>query len=291
MWLVVGSAGQLGRCMTDLLDQQSIPYIGATHRDLNITNSDKVLDFVTRSKPSFILNAAAWTNVDSAEDNEAAATRVNGEGAGNVAEAAKRCGARLIHVSTDYVFDGNSSTPYLVDGLTLPINAYGRSKRAGEVAVREISEGRFPIVRTAWLYSQYGKNLLTTFSTKAMAGEEVRVVDDQVGQPTSAHDLARFILHLSSLEELPPIIHGTNSGSASRCEFVREVYAFLGVDTELVSAVNHDVFPMQAARPMYSVLGHDDLVARGITPMQDWKKGLSESLALFRNVPTEVESK
>ena len=291
MWLVVGSGGQLGRCMTGLLDQKSIPYIGATHRALDITDSEEVLDFVARIKPSFILNAAAWTNVDSAEVNETAATRVNGEGAAKLAEAAKYFGARMFHMSTDYVFDGNSSTPYSVDGSAEPINAYGRSKRAGEVAVREIGEGNFPIVRTAWLYSQYGKNLLTTFAAKAMAGEEVRVVDDQVGQPTSAHDLAKFVLHLSSFPKLPPIIHGTNSGSASRYEFVQELYASLGANSELVSAVNHDVIPMQATRPMYSVLGHDDLVSRGITPMQDWKKGLAECLPLFRNVPTEVESK
>jgi dTDP-4-dehydrorhamnose reductase len=277
--------------MTDLLDQKSIPYIGSPHRALDITDSEEVLDFVGHNKPSFILNAAAWTNVDSAEDNEEAATCVNGDGARNLAEAAKRCGARMIHVSTDYVFDGNSSTPYSVDDFTQPINAYGRSKRAGEVAVREIGEGNFPIVRTAWLYSQYGKNLLTTFAAKAMAGEEVRVVDDQVGQPTSAHDLAKFVLHLSSFPKLPPIIHGTNSGSASRYEFVREVYASLGENSDLVSAVNHDVFPLQATRPTYSVLGHDDLVSRGITPMQDWKEGLADCLPLFRNVPTEMESK
>ena len=291
MWLVVGSGGQLGRCMTDLLDQKSIPYIGATHRDLDITNGEEVVDFVARVKPSFILNAAAWTNVDSAEDNEEAATRVNGDGTRNLAEAAKRCGARMFHVSTDYVFDGNSLTPYSVDDLAQPINAYGRSKLAGEVAVREIGDGNFPIIRTAWLYSQYGKNLLTTFATKAKAGEAVRVVKDQVGQPTSAHDLAKFVLQLSSMEKVPPVIHGTNGGSASRYEFVREVYESFGMKPELVSAVNHDEFPMRATRPMYSVLGHDDLVPHRITPMQDWKKGLADCLPLFRNVPAEVESK
>ena len=279
MWLVVGSGGQFGRCMTDLLDQKSIPYIGATHRDLDITNGEEVLDFVARVKPSFILNAAAWTNVDSAEDNEEAATRVNGDG------------ARMFHVSTDYVFDGNSLTPYSVDHLAQPINAYGRSKLAGEVAVREIGDGNFPIIRTAWLYSQYGRNLLTTFATKAKAGEAVRVVEDQIGQPTSAHDLAKFVLQLSSLENVPPIVHGTNGGGASRYDFVREVYESLGMKPELVSAVNHDEFPMRATRPMYSVLGHDDLVSHGIKPMQDWKKGLADCLPLFRNVSAEVETK
>lgn len=281
----------MGRCMTDLLDQKSIPYIGATHRALDITNSEEVLNFVAHIKPSFILNAAAWTNVDYAEDNEAAATRVNGAGAKNLAEAAKSFDARMFYVSTDYVFDGNSSTPYSVEDLAQPINAYGRSKLAGEVAVHQIGEGNFPIVRTAWLYSQYGKNLLTTFATKAKNAKEVRVVDDQVGQPTSAHDLAKFVLHLSSLEHVPPIVHGTNGGSASRYEFVREVYALLGTNSELVNAVNHDVFPTRATRPMYSVLGHDDLVSRGIVTMQDWKKGLAECIPSLRNVPTEVESK
>jgi dTDP-4-dehydrorhamnose reductase len=291
MWLVVGSGGQLGRCMTDLLAHKSIPYMGASHRALDIGDREEVMDFVVRIRPSFILNAAAWTNVDSAEDNEAEATRVNGEGAGNLAEAAKRCGARLIHVSTDYVFDGLSSTPYSVDDSTLPINAYGRSKLVGEVAVHEIGEGLFPIVRTAWLYSKYGQNLLTTFAAKAMGGEAVRVVDNQVGQPTSAHDLANFLLRLSSLEKLPPIIHGTNSGSASRYEFVREVYASLGADTELVSPVGHDAFPMRAQRPMYSVLGHDDLVSHGITPMQEWKKGLAQCIPLLPGVAKKAESR
>ena len=291
MWLVVGFGGQLGRCMTDLLAQKSIPYMGASHRALDIGDREDVMDFVGRVKPSFILNAAAWTNVDSAEDNEAEATHVNGEGARNLAKAAKLFGARLIHVSTDYVFNGLSSTPYSVDDSTQPINAYGRSKLAGEIAVSEIGEGLFPIVRTAWLYSQYGKNLLTTFASKALSGESVRVVDDQIGQPTSAHDLARFILHLSSFEKLPPIIHGTNSGSASRYEFVRAVYALLGADIELVSPVGHDAFPMRAQRPMYSVLGHDDLVSHGITPMQEWDKGLAQCIPLLPSVAKKAESR
>ena len=265
----------------DVLAQNSIVYMGTSHKALDITDRLEVMDLVARIKPSIVLNAAAWTNVDSAEDNEEEATRVNGDGAAYLAEAARQTGARLIHVSTDYVFDGSSSEPYDVDVVPSPANAYGRSKLAGENAVLEIGEGRFPVVRTSWLFSQYGQNLATTFGAKAMKNEPVQVVSDQIGQPTSARNLAEFILQISTERELSPVLHGTNSGSASRFDFVRELYSLLGADVNLVTPVPHTAFELRASRPMNSVLSHENLVANGITPMRDWKLGLTDCAELL----------
>lgn len=282
MWLVVGANGQLGRSMTELLESNTTDYVALSRHQLDITDSVAVENVFEELRPTIVLNAAAWTAVDDAEGHEVAALRVNAQGPANLAKSTSMVGAQLVQISTDYVFDGQANVPYTVTSPTEPMNAYGRTKLAGENAIREFQNGNSCIVRTAWLYSEYGKNFAKTMTVKALRGEAVRVVDDQLGQPTSAHDVAQLILDISRLKEMPPIAHGTNSGQATWFQFAQEIYSQLGADPALVSPVDTSAFPTVAKRPAYSVLDHSDFPAWGLQPMQNWQVGLSDSIESIR---------
>lgn len=288
MWLIIGSGGQLGHCMVQCLQDQSTDFVAVDYSCLDVTNASQVTSLIHEVRPTIILNAAAWTAVDEAEDRETEAMAVNAIGPENLARASISVQARLIHISTDYVFNGSSKEPYRVDSRTQPSNAYGRTKLAGENAVLEIGKGSFPIIRTAWLYSEFSKNFARTICSRALHGDPASVVNDQLGQPTSAHDLAAFIFQIAQLEISPSILHGTNSGQATWYEFAREIYSLLGVDTSLVKPVGSAAFPTKAKRPSYSVLDHSDLKNRGIRPMQDWRLGLADVLEEIK-VSIEME--
>jgi dTDP-4-dehydrorhamnose reductase len=283
MWLVVGASGQLGRCMTELLEEKSTSYVALGHHQLDITDAVAVEKVFEDLKPTFVLNAAAWTAVDDAEEHEADALRVNAHGPANLAWSSSSIGARLIHISTDYVFNGQANIPYTVNSPTGPMNAYGRTKFAGEKAVLESRDGNNCVVRTAWLYSEHGKNFTKTMAFRALSGEPVRVVNDQLGQPTSAHDLAQLIWSISLLEKMPSIAHGTNAGQATWFQFAQEIYTQLGADPALVSPVDSTAFPTVAKRPAYSVLDHADFASWGLRPMQNWKNGLTDSIKRIRS--------
>jgi dTDP-4-dehydrorhamnose reductase len=162
------------------------------------------------------------------------------------------------------------------------MNAYGRTKLAGEKAILESVERNSCVVRTAWLYSEHGKNFAKTMATRALRREPARVVNDQLGQPTSAHDLAQLIWSISQLEKMPSIVHGTNAGQATWFQFAQEIYSQIGADPALVSPVDTSAFPTLAKRPAYSVLDHVDFTSWGLRPMQNWSSGLSESIDRIR---------
>jgi len=278
MWLVVGANGQLGRCLQDVLVQKNVEYLATTRRDLDVSNSDAVSKFLSTRSFSTIVNCAAWTAVDEAEEHESEALRINFDGPRNLAIAAKNAASRFIHISTDYVFSGDASTPYTVQTPTAPMNAYGRTKLKGDEAVLEIGDGQFPVIRTAWLYSRYGKNFAKTMTGRALQELPVGVVDDQVGQPTMAGDLAHLIFQVATAETFPSVIHGTNSGQASWFDFAQAIYESLGCDLSLVSPVASTQFPTKAKRPSYSVLDHSELVDTSITEMRDWLHALRDEI-------------
>lgn len=290
MWLIVGANGQLGRCLQDALTRQHIEFVAAPYSDLDISDAQAVSHFVSSHSFSTIVNCAAWTAVDDAEDHEAEALRINYEGPRNLAIAAKATGARLIHLSTDYVFSGDATAPYTVNTPTNPLNAYGRTKLKGDEAVLEIGEGQFPVIRTAWLYSKYGKNFAKTMASRAIQGLPVRVVDDQVGQPTLAGDLAQLIVSVANVGESPSIIHGTNPGEATWFDFAREIYELLGADVSLVSPVPSAEFPTKAKRPSYSVLDHSELAGTSIDKLRDWKSALRDEISnIQQHVTSEMK--
>ena len=278
-WLITGGSGQLGIAVSQELGDRGRIFKAWNSIDLNITQGPIVRDFVSDLSPKVIINCAAWTDVDGAETNEREASRVNRDGAENIAMAAKHCGAKLIHLSTDYVFSGEGNTPWQVDDKIEPQSAYGRTKAEGESRVLAIYPENASIVRTAWLYSPWGKNFAKTMTRLAINGEgEVRVVNDQTGQPTSAVDLAKQLVELGLSSSPAGTYHGTNSGEATWFEFAQEIFKLAGADANRVVPVSSSEYPRPAKRPAYSVLSHDACAKTSIKPMRDWRIALEEAM-------------
>jgi dTDP-4-dehydrorhamnose reductase len=276
-WLVTGGSGQLGIVVSEELDLRGITFTAVGSKDLDITNSRNINDLIAQNIPSVIVNCAAWTDVDGAESNEESAYKVNSYGPENLAAAAASNGCRLIHVSTDYVFSGESQTPFEIADQINPQSAYGRTKADGEKKVLATYPQNSFIVRTAWLYSAKGKNFAKTMTRLALNGDgEVRVVNDQMGQPTSAVDLAKQIVDLGLSNAPAGIYHGTNSGQATWFQFAQEIFTLAGADINRVVAVSSSEYQRPAKRPSYSVLSHDEWSKTSIPPMRDWKIALEE---------------
>jgi len=241
--------------------------------DLDVTNLDAVRAAV--SGHDVVINASAYTKVDDAESNEADAFAVNATGAQNLAIAASESGAKLVQVSTDYVFDGLATAPYDEATPLNPISAYGRSKAEGERLAREANLDGTYIVRTAWLYGAGGPNFVKTMLRLAQSHDTVSVVTDQLGQPTWTGDLARQIVELLDSDAAPGIYHATNSGEASWFDFTREIFQVVGLDPSRVKETTSAHFVRPAPRPDYSVLGHEAWGRAGISPMRNWRAALS----------------
>jgi dTDP-4-dehydrorhamnose reductase len=275
-WLITGGSGQLGIAVSEELDSRGLVFTALSSSDLNITDSNVVTDFINQNVPSVIVNCAAWTDVDGAESNEESASKVNGHGPENLAIAAAAMGSRLIHVSTDYVFSGESQKPFEIDDQIDPQSAYGRTKADGEKKVLASYPKNSYVVRTAWLYSAKGKNFAKTMTRLALNGDgEIRVVNDQVGQPTSAVDLAKQIVDLGLGLAPAGIFHGTNAGQASWFELAQEIFSLAGADVNRVMPVSSSEYPRPAKRPSYSVLSHKGWSKTSIAPMRDWKIALA----------------
>jgi dTDP-4-dehydrorhamnose reductase len=280
-WLVTGAGGMLGRDL--VLALRSVPDLTLTalgRSELDITETHAVRAAV--SDHDVVLNTAAWTDVDGAEADEAAATAVNGSAVANLAGACAEARALLIHVSTDYVFSGDARMPYREDAPTDPINAYGRSKLVGELAVRERLPHTGYVVRTAWLYGEHGSNFVTTMLRLAGEREHVDVVDDQVGQPTWSLALSRRLIELGRAAQagVAPagVYHATASGQTTWYGFARAIYGARGLDPDRIRPTTSDRFPRPARRPRYSVLGHDRWRDVGLAPMPAWDDALTEAL-------------
>ncbi|GAA1840613.1 dTDP-4-dehydrorhamnose reductase [Agromyces salentinus] len=271
--LITGAAGMLGHDLQRAFDGREVTALGRA--DLDVTDAAAVLDAVAGH--DVVVNAAAYTKVDDAETHEAEAYAINATGAANLAEAAREHGAKLVTVSTDYVFDGFASEPYAEDRPRDPINAYGRTKAAGEeLALAAHPEGTY-VVRTAWLYGEDGPNFAATMLRIAAQRETWTVVDDQVGQPTWTFDLATRIRELLEADAPAGIYHGTNSGRTSWFGFARAVLEEAGLDPERVQPTTSAEFVRPAPRPAFSVLGHDAWRTAGLEPMRDWRAALAAS--------------
>ncbi|MGW8565895.1 dTDP-4-dehydrorhamnose reductase [Isoptericola sp. NPDC055881] len=262
----MGAGGMLAHDLLDVLQEAGADVVAARRADLDVTDAAAAAAVVR--DVDVVVNCAAWTAVDDAETQEDAAFQVNALGAAHLARAARAAGARVVHVSTDYVFDGRAGTPYAEDAPLAPVSAYGRTKAAGEWAVRAEAPDHL-IVRTAWLYGAHGGCFPRTMARLAAERDELTVVDDQVGQPTWTRDLADLIVRLVDAGAPAGTYHGTASGQTSWCGFTRRIVAGLGTGTR-VTATTSDAFVRPAPRPAYSVLGHDALRAAGVDPIGDW---------------------
>ena len=278
-WLIVGGSGQLGRAMQTELSNSGINVLSFDRSQLDVTNNEKIIRIFKDELPDVVLNAAGWTNVDAAESAEEDARLVNAYGPGLLAKACSLIDAKFVHISTDYVFSGISKRPWAEESMPAPVSAYGRTKAEGEKLVQESSLHDFFIIRTSWLYSPWGKNFVKTMVRLALqeAGS-VEVVCDQIGQPTSALDLAAQIHRMIDHDVAPGIYHGTNSGKASWFEFAQHIFELLGTDLDRIFPVDSAHYPRPAKRPMYSVLGHQRWIDEGLTPMRDWREALENVL-------------
>jgi len=268
--LLTGAGGQLGHDLRETLATDEVHAFG--HAELDIADRAVVTAAARRIRPAWIVNAAAFNDVDQAESAAEQAYAVNAEGPANLAEAGARVGARLIHISTDYVFNGLKGVAYTEDDRAEPLSVYGMSKRAGEIRVLESGVGAC-VLRTAWLYGVHGKNFVKAILAGASAGKPLRVVADQVGSPTSTRDLASAIRALLQAD-LQGLFHVANAGACSRFEFAK---AIVDGRVEVVPVMSADM-PRPAPRPVNSSLRSVRWAEAGMTPLQPWQAALKDYL-------------
>jgi len=273
--LITGARGQLGRELTMLLQDSAHQVVGVTHADCDITSPRAVARVMEQVHPDAVINCAAWTGVDAAEDHRDVAFAVNAAGARVLAVECERRGSLLCHISTDYVFDGTATSPYREDAAPHPLGVYGASKAAGEAEVRAVSP-RHQIVRTAWLYGQDGPNFVLTMVRLARERGELRVVADQRGAPTWTGHLAPALVQLVERGS-PGTFHLTNSGDTTWHGFATAIVADAGLDVPVV-AITTVEYPTPAPRPAYAVLDNAEWRRLGNGALPHWREGLREYL-------------
>ena len=276
--LITGSNGMLGHDLTEVL-KDNHELVLTTSKTLDITDKDNVFDVISENKPDIVINSAAYTDVDGCESNPDLAYDVNGEGVKNLALACREVDCPLVHISTDYVFNGENTRPWVEDDETGPISVYGKSKLKGEAYIQEILD-RYFILRTAWLYGINGRNFPKTMLELAQNHSEITVVYDEVGTPTYTPDLARAISELIETDYYG-IYHLTNSGNCSWCEFARYIFEVAGADVNVVP-VTASEFARPAPRPHYSVLENGNWIKNGFEPLRDYKEAVKEYIELIK---------
>jgi dTDP-4-dehydrorhamnose reductase len=278
-FLVTGAGGMLGTDLCAVLERAGHDVTSGGPPGLDVTDPVACSEWAVGH--DIVVNCAAYTAVDAAEEHEAVAFAVNATGAANLARAAHGAGASLVHVSTDYVFDGESDRPYLPDTPLAPRSAYGRTKAAGEWAVRAECS-RTWLVRTAWLYGAHGRSIPATVARLAAERDTLSFVADQVGQPTWTVDVAEAVLRLVEADAPFGVWHATNGGQTSWFGLARAVLEELGEDPERVRPIATSDHPSPAPRPAYSVLSHTMWVEQGLAPPPDWRDALHRAApALF----------
>jgi dTDP-4-dehydrorhamnose reductase len=277
--LVAGANGQLGselRAMAYL--NSCLEFIFTDIDQLDITNESRVVSFFEDIKPHFIVNCAAYTAVDKAEEDQENAFSINATAPKILANAAKGIGARIVHISTDYVFNGRAWEPYTEESKTSPNSVYGKSKLMGEESVLETGVGM--VIRTSWLYSEYGNNFLKTIATKAKTSDSLRVVYDQIGSPTWAKDLAKAIVEIllkGDEKFVPNIFHYSNEGVCSWYDFAKEIVEFFNLDCQLFPILSCE-YKTLASRPPYSVLNKSKIKNTFGFSIPHWKESLHSCL-------------
>lgn len=276
MILLTGGNGQLGTELRHLLDEKGVKYVSTDAKEMDITDAQATMDYITNLKPTVIYHCAAYTAVDKAEDEgKALDEKINVDGTRNVALAAKEVGATLVYISTDYVFDGKlKDGEYAVDAPINPLNEYGRTKALGEKAVQEILDDYY-IIRTSWVFGKYGHNFVFTMQKLAETRDELTIVNDQFGRPTWTRTLAEFMYFVIDQKAPFGIYHLSNDNACSWYEFAKEILK----DTDVkVLPVTSEQFPQKATRPQYSVMDLSKTKALGFK-IPTWQEALQGMLA------------
>ncbi len=278
--LITGANGQLGKDLVSILGQNAEVY-GMNRNDLDVTNADLCTEIISSIKPDVIVHAAAYTAVDKAESDEDAAYKVNAIGSRNIAVVAEKIGSKVCYISTDYVFDGESSVPYREYDNTNPQGVYGKSKRAGEILIQTLCSKYF-IVRTSWVYGLYGHNFVKTMIKVGSEKDSLKVVNDQTGSPTYTVDLSYFIQDLIKTEHYG-IYHASNTGVCSWFEFAKAIFEEAGMSTQ-VEPCTTDEFPRPAPRPKYSVMEHLAIRTNGFNDLRPWREALSDFMKQYKGL-------
>lgn len=276
--LITGSNGMLGHDLIDVL-KPNHDLILTTSKTLDITDGEQVMDYITDVNPDIVINSAAYTDVDGCEENIDLAFDVNGEGVKNLSLACRKVDCALVHISTDYIFNGENDRPWVEDDEIGPISVYGKSKLKGEESIQETLDKYF-IVRTAWLYGINGKNFPKTMLELAENHDEITVVYDEVGTPTYTPDLAKAIGELIETDYYG-IYHLTNSGHCSWCEFAKYIFELADVDVKVIP-VTASEFARPAPRPHYSVLENKNWIEKGFKPLRSYKEAIKEYVELIK---------
>jgi len=273
-FLITGANGQLGQELQKLLRERELDFVAFDSTQLDITSREAVLATFESVKPDVILHAAAYTKVDLAEDDGRELNwQVNVNGTKNVADAAKKIGAKLVAVSTDYVFDGTQNNDYVETDAVNPQNAYGRAKLAGELAVTESGADAY-IVRTSWVFGEFGNNFVYTMQRLATTHPRLTVVNDQLGRPTWTRTLAEFMLHLVDVKATYGVYHLSNTGTTTWFDFAREILKDTDVE---IAPVTSAEFPQKAYRPRHSVMSLDKAESTGFEIL-NWREALNAFL-------------
>ena len=276
MVLITGILGQLGYDLAKELTKRGVEYIAPSLEELELTTEVGAKNFILDKKPDIVAHCAAYTAVDKAESEAELALTVNGMGTRWVAEACREVGAKMIYISTDYVFGGDGKIPYEVNDEKNPVNVYGRSKLLGEDAVSAIVDKHF-IVRTSWVFGINGNNFIKTMLRLAETHKKIRVVNDQIGSPTYTPDLSRLLADMMATEKYGTY-HATNEGFCSWAEFAREIFKEAGVDVE-VDGIPTIEYPTPARRPFNSRLSKKSLDEAGFDRLPTWQNALERYLA------------
>ncbi|MBO5638800.1 MAG: dTDP-4-dehydrorhamnose reductase [Oscillospiraceae bacterium] len=273
--LLTGVSGQLGHDAAKCLHERGVDYLGVSSKELDITDRDVVLRAFSAYRPDAVLHCAAYTKVDLAEDEAERCLAVNADGTRNVALACREVGAKMVYLSTDYVFPGTGNTPWETGDTTGPLNIYGRSKLAGERAVQELLDAFF-VVRTSWVIGEHGNNFVKTMLRLAETHRDLRVVDDQIGSPTFTADLAPLLCDMLETENYG-VYHATNEGFCSWAELAETVFRMAGKHVA-VEHVSTEAYGAKALRPKNSRLSKASLDAGGFARLPDWEASLNSLL-------------
>ena len=281
--LVTGANGQLGQCLQKISSQfEEFEFIFTDSETLDITNKKEVNDFFWQNAPDFCINAAAYTAVDLAETEVEKAFLVNADGTENLAEACAENNAQFIHVSTDYVFDGENNLAYTEEDFTNPLGVYGASKLAGDELALEVNPCSV-IFRTSWVYSEFGKNFVKTMLNLFATKEELSIVADQFGQPTNANDLAEAIMKIIKSEKITPgIFNFSNLGRISWFDFAEKIAELSEAKIKL-NAIETSQYPTPAKRPKNSVLDLDKISKTYAIQLKPWEESLEDCVQILQN--------
>lgn len=281
--LVTGAKGQLGYDVVNELTLRGHEAIGVDISEMDITSAAQTMNVIAEISPDAVIHCAAWTAVDAAEDNEDAVRRVNADGTRNVASACKAVGAKMMYISTDYVFDGQGTEPWQADCKTFaPLNIYGRTKLEGEKAVAETLDKYF-IVRIAWVFGAHGKNFVDTMLRLGQTHDTLRVVNDQIGTPTYTPDLARLLVDMIETDKYGYYNATNEGGYISWYDFACEIFRQAGMKTKVIPVTTEEYGLSRAKRPFNSRLDKSKLSANGFKPLPDWRDALERYINVRRN--------